>query len=201
MVGSGYKNLIQHYRKNNTSGLESTPNSTGNRQPAVLIDGVFLSFRRELFDKIRFDEQLRGFHGYDHNISAQCTIAGYTNYVVFDILLEHFSEGNMNAQYYSNLIEIYKKWESHLPLYPPDVSDEIKANIGNIEIKMLEKLLRRMARIGFTCTLIIQNIQYFAALLDTKKAVKLTKCIRLKIAFEKLIKCKILISVSRSIIN
>lgn len=160
MVGPGYKNLIQHYKHNKTTRFE-TQNHSGMRQPAILLDGVFLSFRSELFDKIKFDEELTGFHGYDHDISVQSILASYNNYVVFDILLEHFSEGSMNAQYYANLIKIYKKWQNYLPLFTPDIPKEMRSGIGKIEIRMLEKLIRRMARTGFNTQEIVSDTLFF----------------------------------------
>lgn len=162
MLGYGYKNLIQHYKNNKTSSLEKTQNHSGNPQPAILLDGVFLSFRSELFEKIKFDEDLTGFHGYDHDISVQSVLAGYNNYVVFDILLEHFSEGDMNAQYYANLIKIYKKRNDSLPLFAYDITDEVKAGIAKIEVRMLEKLIRRMARTGFTTQEIVSDTLFFS---------------------------------------
>lgn len=186
MVGPGYKNLIQHYKNNKTSRLE-TPDYSGNRQPAILLDGVFLSFRSELFDKIKFDETLTGFHGYDHDISVQSVMAGFNNYVVFDILLEHFSEGNMNAQYYANLIKIYKKWSNSLPLFTHDVPEKIRANISNTEIRMLEKLIRRMARTGFTSQEIVSDVQFFIDNLEDKGVDTNIKNIRFRIFFTRLI--------------
>lgn len=185
MVGPGYKNLIQHYKHNKTSRLE-TQNYNGNRQPAILLDGVFLSFRSELFDKIKFDEQLTGFHGYDHDISVQSVTAGYNNYVVFDILLEHFSEGSMNAQYYANLIKIYKKWQANLPLFTPDIPNEIRLGISNTEIRMLEKLIRRMVRTGFTTREIVSDALFFIGSLKSKGVDTDIKNIRLRIFFTRL---------------
>ena len=89
--------------------MKEPQNFTGERLPVVLLDGVFLAMRKDLFDAVKFDETLAGFHGYDFDISAQAVIAGYNNYVVYDILLEHFSEGNRDAAYYVNLTNIHKK--------------------------------------------------------------------------------------------
>ena len=129
-VGHGYKNLIQHYNGSKYVQYELSGNSD-NRQEAVVLDGVFLSFRRDLLDYIKFDESLSGFHGYDHDISVQSILAGYNNYVVFNILIEHFSEGSLNNQYYNNLIKVHKKWSDRLPLLCSDISKDVINNIGN----------------------------------------------------------------------
>jgi len=78
------------------------------RRPVILLDGVLLCMKRELMDRIKFDEKLNGFHGYDFDICIQSTVQGYENYVMYDIVLEHFSRGNPDASYYRNLINIFK---------------------------------------------------------------------------------------------
>ena len=91
---------------------------------SLIIDGLFLSMRSEMTDKIRFDENLKGFHGYDYDISLQSIIAGYKNYVIYDVKVEHFSRGGTNILYFRNLILVYKKWEKYLPLIGENVTDE-----------------------------------------------------------------------------
>jgi len=186
-VGPGYKNLIQHYKKKNISTTETVNNQTNIKQQVVVLDGVFMSLRRELFDTISFDEELTGFHAYDHDISIQTVMAGYKNYVVFDILLEHFSEGNLNAQYYVNLIKLYKKRKDYLPIFTPDIPENIRKNILNLEKKMLDKLLRRMARLGFSTQDIITDIRFFGDSLKKNGVNVQLKNIRFKILFTRLI--------------
>ena len=186
-VGPGFKNLIQHYKKKKTINAETAHNLTTNIQQVVVLDGVFMSIRKELFDTIRFDEELTGFHAYDHDISIQAVIAGYKNFVVFDILLEHFSEGNLNAQYYANLIKLYKKRKDYLPIFTPDIPEDIRKNILNLEKKMLDKLLRRMARLGFSTQDIITDIRFFGDSLKKNGVNVQLKNIRFKILFTRLI--------------
>ncbi len=187
LAGPGCKNIIQHY-KNKTTLLEVSENCSGIRQPAIVLDGVFLSLRRELFNQIRFDAELSGFHGYDHDICVQSIVAGFNNYVVFDMLIEHFSEGSMNAQYYTNLIKIHKKWQNYLPLFSIDTPGEAKKNINNTELKLLGKFIRRMVRTGFTTEEIILNTKFFIDRLANKKAKERLKFIYFTIFIERLIK-------------
>ncbi len=186
-VGPGYKNLVQHYKKKNTIATETVNDQTNIKQQVVVLDGVFLSLRKELFDTIRFDEELTGFHAYDHDITIQSVMAGYKNYVVFDILLEHFSEGNLNAQYYANLIKLYKKRKDYLPIFTPDLPEDIRKNIPNVERKMLNKLLRRMARLGFSTKDIITDIVFFIDSLKKNGVHVQLKNIRFKILITRLI--------------
>jgi len=89
-----YIHIIQHYKKAKTNRYLKEPNEGNNlSESVVFVDGVFLSMRRELFSYVRFDEQFEGFHSYDYDISIQSKVAGFNNYVVYDVLLEHFFGG------------------------------------------------------------------------------------------------------------
>ena len=110
-VDGEYMNIFQHFNDGKTKPIHmKLPEGfTGIRQQAIILDGVFLAMRKEVFEKIRFDELFSGFHGYDFDISIQSIAVGYRNYVVYDILLEHFSAGKKSRLFYHNSIEIYKK--------------------------------------------------------------------------------------------
>ncbi len=187
-VGNGYKNLIQHYNNSKTVQQELSQSNSNNRQEAIVLDGVFLSFRKDLLDYIKFDESLSGFHGYDHDISVQSVIAGYKNYVIFNILIEHFSEGSLNHQYYANLTKVHKKWQNKFPLFCSDISEDVIKDIGNTELKLFAKFIRRMTRTGFSTKEIISNATYFAEILSAPDAFKKLRFIRFKIFIERLIK-------------
>ena len=191
-VGGRCIHIIQHLKnkKATLAEVKDPPNFAGNRLPVVLLDGVFLAMRKDLFDVVRFDETIPGFHGYDFDISAQAVIAGYNNYVVYDILLEHFSEGNRDAAYYVNLTNIHKKWENKLPLFSYDEPDQIRSDIDLTEAKILGKFIRRLARTGFSVAEIVSHATYFANLLNTKAATNKLRFIRLKILFERLFNSK-----------
>ena len=187
-VGGRCIHIIQRLKnkKATLAEVKDPPNFAGNRLPVVLLDGVFLAMRKDLFDVVRFDETIPGFHGYDFDISAQAAIAGFSNYVVYDILLEHFSEGNRDASYYNNLTNIHKKWENKLPLFSNDEPDEVRRDIVSIEAKILGKYIRRLARRGFRVSEIIGHATYFANVLNTGAARNELRFIRLKILFERL---------------
>jgi len=140
-----------------------------------------LSMNRELMMKIKFDESLSGFHGYDYDISIQSTISGYTNYVVYDIEIEHFSRGKTDALYYHNLITIFKKWERYLPLIGKSITKDEKDKIRYFEEKGLTRLTKLMIRKGFSTEKIIAETSYFATLINLKKKFSKLKYIRLHI--------------------
>lgn len=185
MVGYGYKNIIQHNKKSNKKQKFEVHQNSFSPKSVVVLDGVFLSSHRDVFDKIKFDENFEGFHGYDHDICIQSKVAGFNNLVVSDILLEHFSEGEMNAQYYLNLIAIYKKWNDFLPLYSSEVSVDTKNNLNKIEEKLFGKLIRRLSRIGLNSNQIIEIVKYFVNTSNAREIPKYLRFLSAKILFER----------------
>lgn len=77
----------------------------------VVLDGLFLSCRKEIAEKFRFNDVLfKGFHFYDIDFSLRVS-QNYKNLVTYDILLKHFSGGNVGKEFQDNrkkFIETYK---------------------------------------------------------------------------------------------
>lgn len=166
------QNIIQT-DKNKTSLLIDPQNYLLSKRSSVTLDGIFLCMRKELTLSIRFDEQLKGFHGYDYDISLQSSIAGYTNYVIYDIKLEHFSKGKTDILYFRNLISIYKKWEKYLPLIGENITADERKQVLQIEQKKLYQLTKKMVRKGFEIDEIVAEISYYAKIIGSQKATKL----------------------------
>jgi len=135
----------------------------------VMLDGVLLCMRRELMNDIKFDESQTGFHGYDFDISIQSVLAGKTNYVMYDILLEHFSRGTPDADYYRSLIKVFKKWEKSLPLLGPNFSEDLRNKIPEIEKRGIRKLSNKLVRRGVPTNEIMAANIYFSCLLGIKQ--------------------------------
>jgi hypothetical protein len=118
------------------------------KQEVVLLDGVFLCMRRNIFVKIMFDDKtFNGFHAYDCDICIQSKLAGYKNYVVNNIVLEHFSHGTRNREWVINMLQVFKKWQSFLPVTLNNYSGE---EIQKLEKKNLYLFIKRMIHTGFT---------------------------------------------------
>lgn len=82
----------------------------------VAVDGVWFCIPKSLFSTISFDETtFNGFHFYDLDICFQTFYAGYKILVISDILIEHFSGGNCNHEWFENSIIFHNKWKNHLP--------------------------------------------------------------------------------------
>ncbi len=94
----------------------SNPFNEANKTEVVIIDGFWFCIRKELFKKIAFDEKVyAGFHLYDADISMQ-VLQYAKNYVVYDILIEHFWSGNISESYYKDLCRFATKWYNYLPV-------------------------------------------------------------------------------------
>jgi len=168
------ENIIQSDRsgKKETEIFRLPLNYTKSIRSVILLDGVFMCMRRELMEKIRFDETLNGFHGYDFDISIQSTVKGYVNNVIYDIVLEHFSRGKTDKLYYKNLITVFKKWESYLPVSLNNSSEKMLSEITKNEDYNLQRLIKKMVRKGFKSCEIIEEVTYFAAITDYRKSVR-----------------------------
>jgi len=142
--------------------------------------------RKELMQEIHFDESLKGFHGYDYDITLQSVMAGYTNYVIYDIKLEHFSGGRTNILYFRNLISIFKKWENNLPIIGDNIPLVERMTIKKIEKKKLYQLTKKMVRKGFKFEEIKSEVTYYANMMLFKRAAKF---LRIRIFLIKLFNC------------
>jgi glycosyltransferase involved in cell wall biosynthesis len=162
------------------------PDFNGIKRSVILLDGVFICMNRTLFNSIKFDEQFSGFHGYDFDISIQSTIAGFTNYVIFDINLEHFSVGKTDDIYYRNLIGVFKKWGEYLPLIGKNITQEETHKVGDFEKERLYQLTKKMIRKGFSTSEIIEQTKYYSNLTGFRKA---SKNMILRIYFIRLFSC------------
>lgn len=140
------------------------------KRTTVTLDGIFLCMRSELMQKIHFDETMKGFHGYDYDISLQSAIAGYQNYVIYDIQVEHFSRGKTNIDYFRNLIAIYKKFERYLPIIGGNITAFEQKQISEFEVRKLYQLTKKMVRKGFSIKEIKTEISYFAQLIGYPQA-------------------------------
>lgn len=134
---------------------------TKSLREVITLDGVILCCRKEIFEKISFDETIGNFHGYDFDICIQSIVSGYRNYVMYDVVIEHFSRGNPNAYYYRALVKVFRKWENVLPLFSREIKAEIKPKIDLIDYCGLTRLLGKMVRRNIPVSEIKSEIEYF----------------------------------------
>ncbi|HEX2628176.1 MAG TPA: glycosyltransferase [Chitinophagaceae bacterium] len=77
-------------------------------KPVFTVDGVFMAVKKEVWEKHRFDENVKGFHGYDLSFSLNVS-ATHQNYFVPGITITHFSEGKFDAQWFRNNLSIRER--------------------------------------------------------------------------------------------
>lgn len=82
-----------------------------------VIDGFWFCVAKESLRDIKFDTlNFSGFHYYDIDISLQIGIFK-KNYVVFDIDVEHFSNGSLSFSWIQDSIKLVEKWKYSLPVF------------------------------------------------------------------------------------
>lgn len=83
----------------------------------LLLDGVWFCIRKKLFQKIRFDEMTyQGFHMYDMDICMQIHQQKFKCLSLYNIDINHQSQGALNNSWIKNRILFWKKWKHALPL-------------------------------------------------------------------------------------
>ena len=178
---------IIHIDKNGVKPTEYVLFPINFKEPSrsvIMLDGVLLGAKKEIFSFICFDESIGGFHGYDYDISIQSIVAGYYNYVMYDISLEHYSKGNMNTTYFRTMLKVFKKWENYLPIIEHNVSDEFKLKqIPIIERKNLAKLTKKLVRTGFKTYETIDIVRYYSHKIQSNKIINSLIFIRLNLFF------------------
>jgi len=81
----------------------------------VTLDGLWLCTRKQVWEKHKFDqERFKSFHFYDLDLSLQIG-QNFRLSVVYDVLVEHLSEGSINKSWIENSIIFHNKWRKVLP--------------------------------------------------------------------------------------
>lgn len=100
-----FLNYIQNDKNKSNPRLFSNINS---KQTVYALDGVFIAIKKNRYSEFLFDENIKGFHGYDTDFSLRLATI-YDNFVIHDIIIEHFSVGSTDNQWLSNNIIIKRK--------------------------------------------------------------------------------------------
>jgi len=105
----------------------------------AVIDGVWFCCRRDLWDRVKFDESnFGGFHFYDLDFSLAVLAKGYTNLVTYEVLLEHRSSGHLDGSWVKAALRFQKKWEKRLPVSVVELSRE---ELNQLEYQAIRNLL------------------------------------------------------------
>lgn len=154
---SGWWNCPKEYKEINI--LQHLPNKKiekwnygfkdGSISEVVAIDGVFMVMKKDM--NIFFNTDLKGFHNYDLNICFECINEGHKIVVTNEILIEHFSNGNINKSWYGSTMKVHNIYNKSLPLISGDIN---KNDLKFLEIKNGFNFLKYCLSFGFQSGLI-----------------------------------------------
>lgn len=85
---------------------------------AATLDGLWLCCRKQVWEEFKFDAQaFPGFHFYDVDFCTRVATK-YSNYLTFEVLIEHFSHGTFDKVWMQNALSYFKQRSSYLPFGP-----------------------------------------------------------------------------------
>lgn len=83
----------------------------------VAVDGVLMFVKKEVWKEFRFDNiNFKEFHYYDIDFSVRVA-EKYNNYILYSMLIEHLSFGNINKSWAQNALIFDRLWKSKLPIF------------------------------------------------------------------------------------
>ncbi len=125
-------NYIQSYQfneKNKEYHYSNPINETASH--VVCLDGFFLATTKINWANNRLAENdLNGYHAYDLEYSLRLS-ENKKNYVIYDILLEHFSEGKIDISWMHSNLKIHKKYKNKFPIILSDKINQKDINAIN----------------------------------------------------------------------
>jgi hypothetical protein len=125
---SRYANIIQHFKHSDHELFHNYCNPDNKKLVEVAcIDGVWFCTTKKIATEIGFDQNMfKGFHAYDLDFSLSVS-RKYKVAVMFDVLIEHFSEGRYDRAWMDENLKLHEKWNSYLPLNIGELNfDQIK---------------------------------------------------------------------------
>lgn len=140
-------NYMQHFKHSVQPSLHAYSNPNNSVfEKVVTVDGMWFCTTKEVVNTVGFDQEtFKGFHCYDLDF---CLNAGqfYDVVVTFDVLMEHFSEGGYNRDWFFETLKLHKKWENTLPRSILSLSN---LNIQLIEKRAYKRLLSKLVELKF----------------------------------------------------
>jgi hypothetical protein len=105
-----------------------------------VMDGVFMCARRDVVEKVRFDETtFGGFHAYDVDFTFRAHLAGFSLAVGCDLRLLHFSGGRWDRNWKHDEDVFRAKFHGRM-----DISTCSSYRIGTVDVESKQELLEVM---------------------------------------------------------
>lgn len=129
--GPIYIRIIQHHKNDKASENKNQGFRYKDIVEVAAIDGVLMIMKRN--NNIKFDENLRGYHNYDLDLSLKHHKINKKVCVTNQIVIEHFSGGTINKDWYLSTSKFHKLNSENLPIITDTRIDS--RNLRNIEFQ------------------------------------------------------------------
>lgn len=118
------------------------PIQNTNAIKVVAVDGCFFCIKKTLFKHICFDQtNYSGFHFYDLDISLQIHMLGFQTLCVYDILIEHISNSQLNMPWLKNARIFFSKWKKDLPITTYPISTQKRKALERSNFQTMNYIL------------------------------------------------------------
>ena len=118
-----FRNYNQYKKKKLLREYKQTEDKS-----VICIDGVLIACRTDVYNSVKFDENLKGFHMYDMCFSSNVA-KFYKNIITSKIVLNHYSEGTVDLNWFYNII----KYRENLSV-PDSLKIDKKAELFYLKI-------------------------------------------------------------------
>lgn len=137
-----FQNLLQGFKLDEKDEIHAYHNPYNEKLSEVIcIDGMWMCAPKNTLADKPFDENLlKGFHGYDLDLSLSL-YGKYKIVVTYDVLMKHASEGNFNKAWLNEVLKVQKKWSKKLPL---SIDELTKQEFFQIEKRVLRNMVEQM---------------------------------------------------------
>jgi len=141
-------NFVQHYKFSVKEKQHHYSNPAGVKLTKVAcVDGLWFCCTRKALETYSFDQHLlKGFHGYDLDFSLGIG-QHFEVMVTFEILIEHFSEGNTNKAWLEDILKVHQKWSYLLPI---NIAQLPRKKVYLLEKRGFRNVISLMKAEGFT---------------------------------------------------
>jgi hypothetical protein len=146
-------NYLQSFKRSNQPSIHYESNTDNvDLAPVISIDGMWFCTLKKIALQHPFDQDLlKGFHCYDLDFCLNVQ-QHYKIMVTFDILMEHFSEGGYNHQWFEDTLKLHEKWDHTLPrsIHPLETKEQ-----SLIEKRSYKWILEKLVLMNYPITYII----------------------------------------------
>jgi len=139
-----YINVLQSFKYSNKPPQLMYMNPRNEKLTLVAcVDGVWFCTKKKYALHFPFDEDLlKGFHCYDLDFSFSIG-QKYKVAVTYEIMIEHFSEGNIDNNWLNETLKLHQKWKNNLPINIANLSIEQSKSVENeVFYQIIDKMTK-----------------------------------------------------------